>query len=72
MEITATVDGSEITASTAFTIITRVLPFFEKKVIVPIINVRPKEDIFEAPVEVVNLPEVDLKKYTYKQKFDRK
>jgi hypothetical protein len=66
MEITATVDGSEITASTAFTIITRILPFVEKKVVVPIRTVKPKEDIFEAPVEVVNLPEVDLKKYSYK------
>jgi hypothetical protein len=72
MEITATVDGSEITASEGFTIITRVLPFVEPKVVAPVINVKPKEDVFEAPVEVVNLPEVDLSKYTYKQQADKK
>jgi hypothetical protein len=30
------------------------------------------EEIFVAPVEVVNLPEVDLSKYTYKQAADKK
>jgi len=33
---------------------------------------RKEPEIFDAPVEVVNLPEVDLSKYTYKQAAEKK
>jgi len=73
MSINATIDGSEVKAGTDFTVLVRVLPWVKPPVAAPVLKKEPKKkEIFDAPVEVVNVPEVDLSKYTYKQRADKK